>query len=475
MTFGRTDVKNERTRMFQVAYIGGGSLFLPSIVNGLAHEAKTLRDAGAEVAFDLYDIAPERAERMARYAAIAAGGLAIPLRARVAPSLAEAMEGARLVFLSISHPGLEEGWKALHEQFPVEPHGEGPARVAYEGSRVFEACVPIGEEMAKRAAPGAVFATLVNPTDVIAGAFERRFGIRSIGMCCEVGGLIGMLAHHLGYRFEDFALNHVGVNHDGWVLGLRIQGEDRYGFVRERLPQIARQGCVAQPPSAVPAQAEAPVPHGSPGFHPVSLMMLPVLRLTGHLRSSAYHRWPIVAGESIDWGAALKPWPRKRDRHEAALEQALRAGQPIPDDEPVHPELSAFQYREFGRHIGQTMAAMAAGVPRVVPLQVRNAGASAQFPAEAVLEVPTLVAGTRIQPLAVGPAPDWLIPATRSFALSRALASQYLADPKLETLLHSLAVFPMFGVAENLLGFAEALHRGFALEKSDPPAIIQGG
>jgi len=435
----------------KVAYIGGGSLFLPSIFNGLTHEAKTLRDAGEEIPFDLYDLAPERAERMARYAAIAAQGLAMPLRARVAPSLAEAIDGANLVLLSISHPGLEEGWRALHDRFPVEPHGEGPARVAYEAARIFEACVPIGEEMRKRAAPNAVFATLVNPTDAVAGAFERRFGIKSIGMCCEVGGLIGMLAHHLGYRFEDFALSHVGVNHDGWVLDLRIRGEDRYAFIRERLPEIATR----------------------PDFHPVSLMMLPVLRLTGHLRSSAYHRWPSVAGEKIDWDAAMKPWPNQRERHEAALEQALRTGQPILDDAPAHPELSAFQYREFGRHIGQTMAAMATGVPRIVPLQVRNTGASAQFPAESVLEVPTLVAGTRIQPLAVGPAPEWLIATTRSFALSRALASEYLADPNLETLLHSLAVFPMFGMAENLLGFAEALHRGFALEKSAPGAIIQ--
>ena len=60
----------------------------------------------------------------------------------------------------------------------------------------------------------------------------------------------------------------------------------------------------------------------------------------------------------------------------------------------------------------------------------------------------------------VGPAPEWLLNTTRSFALSRALASEYLACPKLETLLHSLAVFPMFGAAEALLGFAEVLHRG---------------
>jgi len=423
--------------MLKVAYVGGGSLFLPSIYNGLAHEAKALREAGEGVAFSLYDIAPERGERMARYAAIVAKGLDGPLSASVAGSLAEAIDGAGLVYLSISHPGLHEGWKALSERSPLEPHGEGPAHTAYEGMRLFEVCVPIGEEMRRRATKDAVFATLVNPTDVLAGAFERRFGFTSCGVCCEVGGLIGMLACHLGYRFEDFELNHVGVNHLGWVLGIRIRGQDGYPMIRERLAEISRE----------------------PDFHPGSLKMLPILRLTGFLQSSAYHRWPYTAGEGADWDAAMRPWAGKRERQQKALEEALRTGQPIQDDEPVHPERSVFQYRELGRQIGQMMAAMAAGVARVVPLQVRNRGATGQFPPESLVEVPTLVSGTRIEPLAVGDAPEWLIANDRSFALCRLLLSEYLAEPRVETLRRALNVLPMFGTAENMLAFAEALEK----------------
>jgi len=425
--------------VFKVAYIGGGSMFLPSIFNGLAREAKTLRGAGAEVHFALYDIAPERAERMARYAAVVAEGLDTPLSASVPPTLEEAIDGAGLVYLSISHPGLREPWRALIEKFPLESHGEGPAQTVYEGAKIFELCIPIGKEMKKRAAPNAVFATLVNPTDVLADAFERRFGFTSCGVCCEVGSLIGMLGHYLGYRFDDFELTHVGVNHLGWVLGLRIRGEDAYDLVRERLPAIAKQ----------------------PDFHPVSLKMAPILRLTGHLQSSAYHRWPYTAGEGVDWDTAMKPWAGKRERRQKALETALKTGQPIQDDEPEHPERSAFQYRELGRQIGQMMAAMATGVSRVVPLQVRNAGATVQFPAESFVDVPTLVAGTRIQPLAVGEAPEWLIATARSLAISRMLTSEYLAAPELETLHKALNVFPMFGVVEDMLGFAEGLHEEY--------------
>jgi len=422
--------------MLKVAYIGGGSMFLPSIYNGVAHEAAALGDAGEAVHFALYDIAPERAQRMARYAEIVADGLGVPLSASVPGSLEEAIEGAGLVFLSIALPGLHEGWQALAERFPLEPHGEGPARTAYEGAKVFEVCLHIGEAMARRAAPNAVFATLVNPTDVLAGAFERRFGIPSCGVCCEVGGLIGMLAHYLGCRFDDFEVEHVGVNHLGWATGIAIRGEDAYPMIRERLPELARR----------------------PDFYPVSLKMPPILELTGCLQSSAYHRWPYTAGEGVDWEAAMKPWAGKRERRRDALERALQTGEPIADDEPVHPELSVFQYRELGRHIGQMMAAMATGSPRVVPLQVANRGATGQFPAESIVEVPTLVAGTRIEPQAVGAVPEWLIATERATAISRTCIARYLAEPRLATLHEALAVFPMYGAVEQMLGFAAALH-----------------
>jgi len=92
--------------MLKVACIGGGSLFLPSIYNGIAREATTLREAGEAIDFALYDLAPERAERMARYAAIVAKGAGTPLSASVARSLEEAIDGANLVYLSISHRGI---------------------------------------------------------------------------------------------------------------------------------------------------------------------------------------------------------------------------------------------------------------------------------------------------------------------------------------------------------------------------------
>ena len=159
-------------------------------------------------------------------------------------------------------------------------------------------------------------------------------------------------------------------------------------------------------------------------------------------------------------GHTIKYRAGKRERQQRALDDALASGQPIADDEPTHPERSVFQYRELGRQIGQMMAAMATNTPRVVPLQVRNGGATAQFPAESWVEVPTLVAGTRIQPLAADDAPEWLIANERAFALSRMLTSEWLAEPKAETLHKALSVFPMFGVVEDMLGLAGKLQEG---------------
>ena len=56
-----------RSGEFKVAYIGGGSMFVPSILNGIAD---CMKKKEFNVCVSLYDVHRERAERMRRYAGI---------------------------------------------------------------------------------------------------------------------------------------------------------------------------------------------------------------------------------------------------------------------------------------------------------------------------------------------------------------------------------------------------------------------
>ncbi len=420
----------------KLAIIGGGSLFVPSIVNGLGEMLRRTQPA-FEVELALYDIEPARAERMRAYAELVARAWGVALSASVPSARAAALEGADLVLASVwlreEHARLDRIVEALGIELPEE----GPGLAGWAA-----ACAPwslaLAAEM-RTHCPEALFVTLMNPTDVIAGAVGEAGGVRAVGLCVEVDGLRGALAYYFRIPAEQIALVHAGVNHDGWLLGLQVDGEDRYAELCARWDEAERD----------------------PDFHPGNLGIRPILDLTGHLRSSAYHHWPYQPAPPADREERWRRWAGKRERCEAALAEALARGEPIADPPHIHPERSRLQYPHTGQTVGRLLESLVTRTPHVLPLQVPNHGAIANFPALAMVEVPALVQGRTIRPLAVGELPQWLGGYTRLLAVQRRLVIEYLCRPQLETLKRALAVLPMFGPPEGLNRYAEALHREF--------------
>lgn len=420
----------------KLAYVGGGSLFVPSIINGVARVMK-----GSKLPFEmelaLYDIKPERAEPMRAYAEVVRKAWGVPLRACIADTRAEALEGADVVMLSVWLREEHERLDALFQRLGFRVPEEGPAVAAWA-----VACAPwslrVAAEMRARC-PGALLITLMNPTDVIAGALCRIGGVRAAGLCVEVDGLRGALAYYFHVLYEAVVLKHAGVNHDGWVLGLEVNGQDGYALWQERWAEIARD----------------------PDYHPGNKGIWPILELTGHLRSSAYHNWPLELTEDAAHRTLWGRWQGKREIYMKALDEALRSGEPINDPPDIHPERSKLNYPYTGVTVGKLMQSVATGWANVIPLQVPNRGAVANFPAEAVVEVPTLVQGETVQPLPAGEVPEWLGGYTRLLAVQRQLIVEYLADRDLVTLKRALATLPMFASVQQFSVLAEALHQEF--------------
>lgn len=419
----------------KLAYIGGGSLFVPSIINGLGHAMKHGPSFAVELA--LYDLAPEKAERMRAYAEVVRKAWGVPIQGTVATSREAALEGADVVLVSVwlkeEHERLNRLLKGM--DFPMLE--EGPAVAGWA-----LACAPWSLHLAadmRRYCPDALFITLMNPTDVLAGVVGEGGGVQAAGLCVEVDGLRGALAYYFRVPYESIGLKHGGVNHDGWILSLTVNGQDGYALWQERWGEIERD----------------------PDFHPGNRIIRPILELTGHLRSSAYHHWPYQVAEGPEERARWQAWQGKRERQEAALDEALRTDEPIADPPGIHPERSKVNYPYTGLTIGKLLQAMATGQARVVPLQIPNRGAISNFPAEAIVEVPTLVQGHQVQAIAVGEMPEWLGGYTRLLAIQRRLIVGYVLDRQLPTLKQALAVLPVWGTAQQLNRFAEALHQEF--------------
>ena len=108
-------------RRGKLAYIGGGSLFVPSIINGIG-QVMSRADERFEVELALYDINLAKAQRMQAYGEVVEQAWNVPLSARAVGTRAEALAGADVVFVSVwlreeqtQHPLLDPGEERVGE------------------------------------------------------------------------------------------------------------------------------------------------------------------------------------------------------------------------------------------------------------------------------------------------------------------------------------------------------------------------
>jgi len=419
--------------MTKLAYIGGGSLFVPSILTGAA---QIMRNSPFSYSLEvsLYDIASAKVAPMAAYGALLSQAWNIPLQVTTAKSRAEALEGADAVLVSVWLQQEHERIDQLQHRLGFELAEEGPQVAAWAA-----ACAPwsLGVAADMRVyCPDALFITVMNPTDVLAGVVTEAGGVRAFGLCVEVDGLRGALAYYFNVAAETIELRHAGVNHDGWVLGITVGGRDGYELWRGRWSEIDRD----------------------PDFHPGNRIINQILNLTGYLKSSAYHMWPYQVGQSEQYKALWQHWPNKRDLYVQALQEALNNGEPITDPPYIHPERSKLNYPFTGISVGKLLQSIATEMPNTLALQGLFHGSITNFPDNASVEVPTLVKGQTVQGLAVGELPEWLGGYTRLLAIQRRLIIDYILDPRLATLKQALAVLPMFGTSQQLDALAQGIH-----------------
>jgi len=428
----------------KLAYIGGGSMFVPSVVNGCAEVLRT-SPLPFEIELALYDVAPEKAQIMRAYADVVRRSWGVSLSANIAATRAEALAGADVVISSVwlgaEHERLERLLAHLGFEMPLE----GPQVAAWA-----LACAPWSLGLAREmqaVCPDALFLTLMNPTDVIAGYVGEAASIRAAGLCVEADHLAGALAYYFGVPRESISLTVAGVNHDGWVLSLSVDGQDGYSLWRERWEEIERD----------------------PDFHPGTRGLRPIVELTGHIKSSAYHNWPYQLEQTAEVQVRWEAWRGKRELQRRALEEALATGQPIADPPGIHPERSRLMYPLTGVTIGRLLQSIATGWANRLFLQVPNRGAITNFPRESIVEVATLVQGRHLSPLPVGELPDWLGGYTKLQAVQRRLIMDYLRDGKLVSLKRAMAALPVFATIQQYNRFAETLHAEYSADMANAP------
>lgn len=207
----------------QLTILGGGGFRVPLVYLAL----QRARPAARVSAVVLHDIDAGRLAVVERVLRQLAGDAQEPPAIRTTTDLDEALAGAGFVFSAIRVGGLQDRTSDERVALDLGVLGQettGPGGIAY-GLRT----VPVARHIAERVAvrcPEAWVVNFTNPAGMITEAMQQVLGERVIGVCDSPSGLHRRAARAAGLPAGRTTPDYAGLNHLGWLRGLRCDGRD---------------------------------------------------------------------------------------------------------------------------------------------------------------------------------------------------------------------------------------------------------
>ncbi|AVH55310.1 MULTISPECIES: 6-phospho-beta-glucosidase [Streptomyces] len=381
----------------RLTILGGGGFRVPLVYGALLGD----RAEGRVTHVVLHDLDAERLSAVARVLTEQAAGVPDAPEVTATTDLDEALRGADFVFSAIRVGGLEG--RADDERVALAEGVLGQETVGAGGIAYGLRTVPVAVDIARRVArlaPDAWVINFTNPAGLVTEAMSRHLGDRVIGICDSPVGLGRRIAKVLGANPREAWIDYVGLNHLGWVRGLRVAGRDVLprlladpgllgSFEEGRLFGVEWLQSLGAVPNeylhyyyfnreAVRAYQEAEKTRGA------------------FLRDQQARFYEEMKDPSA---SALLAWDRTRAEREATYmaenREAAGAGEREADD------LSG-GYEKVALAL---MRAIARDERTTLILNVRNRSTLSVLDAEAVIEVPCLVDANGAHPVAVDPLP----------------------------------------------------------------------
>ncbi|MFD9371521.1 6-phospho-beta-glucosidase [Streptomyces sp. NPDC060020] len=354
----------------KLAVVGGGSTYTPELIDGFAR----LRDTLPVTELVLIDPATDRLELIGGLARRILARQGHPGRVTTTADLDAGVDGADAVLLQLRIGG--QAARLQDETWPLECGCVGQETTGAGGLAKALRTVPVVLDIAervRRANPNAWIIDFTNPVGIVTRALLQA-GHKAVGLCNVAIGLQRKFAALLDLAPGDIHLDHVGLNHLTWELGVRRGGPDG----EDLLP-----GLLAAHGEAVAADLRLP---------------RAVLDRLGVVPS--YYLRYFYAHDEVVRELGTKP---SRAAEVAAMERELLAlyGDPALDEKPA---LLAKRGGAFYSEAAVDLAAslLGDGGPALQVVNTYNNGTLPFLPDDAVVEVQARVDASGPRPL---PAP----------------------------------------------------------------------
>ena len=227
----------------KLAVVGGGSTYTPELVDGLIR----MRELLPLEQLALHDVDGERLGILGRMTRrmLERGGH--PARLISTSRLDDAIDDADAVLIQLRVGG--QAVRIVDESVPVACGCLGQETTGYGGLAKALRTVPVVLEIAERVrqrAPNAWIVDFTNPVGIVTKALLDE-GHRAVGLCSAAMVFQRHFARVLDVAPERLELDHAGLNHLTWEVGVRLDGEE----VLPRL--VGEHGDKVAPATGLPA------------------------------------------------------------------------------------------------------------------------------------------------------------------------------------------------------------------------------
>jgi alpha-galactosidase len=373
----------------RVVIIGAGSV---EFTRNVLADLSSYRELHGSLTIALHDIDAERLEYARRAAESivrrADAGYAVEAHA----DRRAAVEGATYVINEIQ----VGGYQATVRDFEIPARYGVRQTIAdtigiggiMRGLRTIPVVVGIGDDL-HELAPGSLLLNYTNPMAMVPwGVYAGTLFTNVVGVCHSVRDTHEFLAKTVGVPEEEIAFRTAGFNHQCFVLEFRLRssGEDLYPRLRE----------------IVDADPE--------GFG-------------RRVRVEIFKRFGYFPTESSEHSAEYVPWflhhDEEVDRFRSEIgEYVRRCDDNLLEWSNVKARLDAGEELEIeptSELASEIIRSLETGAPREVYTNVRNGGLIDGLPADACVEVPTLVDKNGVQPTRIGALPPQCLALNRTF------------------------------------------------------------